>query len=211
MTATATATKTITTKRLNQLTRLKMRIMEEVEAINGNRRIRILKDWEVAYDLVKTIQVGSSFSHAGTVANAYSFPAYATALLIGKSGQHIRAIATLANAKAGSTGMGRLDTAKREIENGDIGTVIGKTTRLPNSDKVAVLARLGNEQANYWLRFLPDPQVKIDQLWADFCSEYRYSESEIQSVFDILVLSDWLEAAGDPAAEQLRVACEDLV
>ena len=81
-----------------------------VNKVNGRRRTRTLPAKWIAESAASLAPGEREFLHAGHVANAYSYPAIATAAVVYRT-EDGRAFAcvTTANAKRGCTGFGRRD------------------------------------------------------------------------------------------------------
>jgi len=81
-----------------------------VARVNGRRRTRTLPAQWIMDSAVALEPGEREFLHAGHVANAYSYPAIATAAVIYRTEEgKVYACVTEANAKRGCTGFGRRD------------------------------------------------------------------------------------------------------
>lgn len=87
------------------------KVCSAVDRTNGRRRDRLIAECEVWTDVLDAINTGASYRHGGHVANAYKYRAVATVLLLRAYDGQLHWYASEANAKKGSTGIGRVAAA----------------------------------------------------------------------------------------------------
>jgi len=91
-----------------------------LDLVNGRRRTRVVELDDVL-DAISCAAHGSSieYIHGGHVANAYKYPAVATAVLVVRQGSFVAIHIRESNARKGSTGFGKVSSHARTDARGD--------------------------------------------------------------------------------------------